>query len=208
MKVLCINATLKNGEPSNTEDLMNLVVKGMGDVEHQLIKLSDYTIPHGIEKQIGKGDDFPAIAKKMAGADAVIFGTPIWWGSHSSLMQRLIERMDSIHEEYLETGKNPFYAKPTGIVITGHEDGAMQIMAHLMMVFTWMGFMIPPEGAAYWTGEVGIAGDDAEKRRKNKMVQKMASRLARNLLALAGKRSTPKNGAKEKNPYTLGDMMG
>ena len=211
MKVLCINASLKNGEPSNTEDLMRLVVKEMGGVEQELIVLSKVNLPHGIEKVMSKDDGFATIAKKIAQADAVIFGTPVWWGSHSSLMQRLIERMDSIHEEYLETGRTPFYAKPAGIVITGHEDGAMQIMAHLMMVFSWMGFMIPPEGAAYWTGEVGIAGDDADKRRKNKVVQKMAKRLARNLLSLAGKPGSGSISRKNRNtgkaPYTLSHMM-
>ncbi len=50
------------------------------------------------------------------------------------------------------------------------------------MVLTWMGFMLPPECAAYWVGEVGQpVKDDARKRRANEATQQMAKNLAPDL---------------------------
>ena len=60
-------------------------------------------------------------------ADIIVFATPIWWGNHSSLMQRAIERLDELHNELLDTGKSRLENKVGGIVITGEEDGEQHV---------------------------------------------------------------------------------
>src|SRR3989344_1192288 len=85
------------------------------------------------------------VLENIKAADILIFATPIWWGGRSSLMQRIIERLDSLDEDYLKSGRSVLYNKVAGIVITGSEDGALSTMGSIMMVLSWFGFALPPE---------------------------------------------------------------
>ncbi len=97
-------------------------------------------------------------------------------------MQRIIERLDSLDEEYIASGRSALYNKVAGIVVTGSEDGALSTIGSIQMVLTFMGFTLPPECAAYWVGEVGYPpADDREKRLRNDATRHMARNLARNL---------------------------
>jgi multimeric flavodoxin WrbA len=191
LRALILNASLKPGpEASNTGELAAQVVEEMekhaAGLRHDAVRLADYEIPVGVKANMGKGDDWPEISKLLLKADIVLFATPIWWGDRSSLMQRVIERMDDFDEQYLKSGKNLIYNKVAGIVITGSEDGAMSTFSHLAGVLTWLGFTLPPESGAYWVGEVGRASpQDAQKRRRNKSTQKMIHYMARNLVKMA-----------------------
>jgi len=187
LNVLVLNASLKH-EPavSNTGELSDLVLKYMkefGKIESESVRLADKNLPVGLGFKESKGDEWPGVTEKMKKADIIIFATPIWWGGRSSLMQRVIERMDAFDEDATLRGKSALYNKVAGIVITGNEDGALSTMGSLMTVLTWMGFLLPPECCAYWVGEVGGApSKEAETRRKNKATDYMAKILARNLV--------------------------
>jgi multimeric flavodoxin WrbA len=116
----------------------------------------------------------------------VLFATPIWWGGRSSLMQRIIERMDALDEEYLSTGRSALLNKVAGVVITGSEDGAQATLASIMEVLTFMNFTLPPQCCTYWVGEVGMdPKTDRERRLKNQAVSHMAHNTARNLMYYA-----------------------
>jgi len=191
LKVLVLNASLKHkkDETSNTEELAELVIKNMkkhGDVEEEIIRLADKDIPVGLGFKESRNDDWPGIVKKLKAADIVIFATPIWWGSRSSLMQRVVERMDALDEEYKADGRSALLNKVAGVVITGSEDGAQATLGSMMSFLTFMNFTFPPECCAYWVGEVGQSPkDDRKKRLKNKATMHMAANLARNLVYFA-----------------------
>jgi multimeric flavodoxin WrbA len=191
LKVVVLNGSLKHKpDVSNTEDLAMQVVDNMKAhtrIEADVFRLADMNIPVGLGYRESEDDEWPAIVEKIKAADVVIFATPIWWSSRSSLMQRVIERLDGLDEEYLATGRSALYNKVAGIVITGHEDGALATMAHLMAALTWFNFTLPPECGAYWVGEVGEAtrGSDAERRRANPATRNMTKNLARNLVYYA-----------------------
>jgi multimeric flavodoxin WrbA len=189
LRALVLNASLKHGnELSNTEELAGLVLEHLAPhhVEGEVVRLADQRIPAGLGFRESEDDDWPAIVARLKAADIVLFATPIWWGGRSSLMQRVIERMDALDEEYHADGRSALYNKVAGIVITGSEDGALATMGSIMMVLTWMGFTLPPECAAYWVGEVGQpVKDDTRKRRANEATQQMAKNLARNLVYYA-----------------------
>jgi multimeric flavodoxin WrbA len=199
VNVLVLNASLKhraeNDGVSNTEEVAQLVldemkvlegIAGGMSVTTEIIRLADKNIPVGLKFKENDADEWPEMAQKLREADIVIFATPIWWGGRSSLMQRVIERLDAFDEEYIAEGRSAFYNKIAGIVVTGSEDGALSVMGTIMMVLTWMGFTLPPECAAYWIGEVGQpTSTDRERRLANKATPHMAKNMARNLLYYA-----------------------
>jgi multimeric flavodoxin WrbA len=189
LRALVLNASLKHApEASNTQELAELVLEHLRPhrVTADVVRLADLRLPVGLGYRESDGDEWPAIVAKLKAADIVLFATPIWWGGRSSLMQRVIERMDALDEEYIANGRSALYNKVAGIVITGSEDGALSTMGSIMMVLTWMGFTLPPECAAYWVGEVGQPpSGDAAKRRANEATQHMAKNLARNLVYYA-----------------------
>lgn len=157
-----------------------------GSVDSEIIRLADKRIPVGLGWREAPDDDWPGIVGKIKAAHVILFATPIWWGERSSLLQRVIERMDALDEEYRADGRSALYNKAAGIVITGSEDGALHTMGSIMMVLAWLGFTLPPECAAYWVGEVGQpTGKDREKRLANDATKHMAKNLARNLVYYA-----------------------
>jgi multimeric flavodoxin WrbA len=190
LTVLALNASLKH-EPdlSNTGELAELVleeIRGLGPVDAAMVRLSDAALPVGLRFQEAPDDDWPGLVARIKAADIVLFCTPIWWGGRSSLMQRVIERLDALDEEYSASGRSAIKGKVAGIVITGSEDGALSVMGSIMMVLSWMGFTLPPECAAYWVGEVGQpTSEDRDKRLRNMATKHMAKGLAQNLVYYA-----------------------
>lgn len=189
-----LNASLKHDpELSNTADLAELVLENMREhrVAAETIRLADRNIPVGLGFRESPDDDWPLIVERIRKADIVIFATPIWWGGRSSLMQRVIERMDAFDEEAMEGGRSVLLNKVAGIVITGSEDGAQATLGSIMEVLTFMNFTLPPECCAYWVGEVGQDPQhDRKKRLANKSVRHMARNMARNLVFYAQLLST------------------
>jgi multimeric flavodoxin WrbA len=187
LSVLALNASLKH-EPdlSNTGELASLVleeIQALGHARTEMIRLADCTLPVGIGFREAADDDWPDLVARIKAADIVLFCTPIWWGGRSSLMQRLIERLDALDEEYSATGRSAIKGKVAGIVITGSEDGALSVMGTIMMVLSFMGFTMPPECCAYWVGEVGQPPSlDREKRLANMATKHMARNLAQNVV--------------------------
>jgi multimeric flavodoxin WrbA len=190
VNVLVLNASLKHEPaPSNTEEVTNLVLEKMrahADIDAVHVRLSDRNIPVGLGFRESEDDEWPAIVEEIKKADIIIFATPIWWGNRSSLMQRVIERMDAFDEEVIAGGRSVLLNKVAGIVITGSEDGAQAVMAGLMEVLSFLNFTLPPQCCTYWVGEVGMdPKTDAERRRLNPAVAHMAEKTAKNLIQAA-----------------------
>src|SRR5262249_11353863 len=125
LRVVALNGSLKH-EPdiSNTEEVVNEVIANMGtscQIKSQVIRLSDQQLPVGLGFREGPDDDWPAIVGEINQADVVLFATPVWWGGRSSLMQRVIEQLDALDEEYHSPGRSALYNKVAGIVVTGSE---------------------------------------------------------------------------------------
>jgi len=190
LNVLILNASLKHeGDMSNTEELALEVVgemKKYAEIDAEIIRLSDKNIPVGLGLKESEDDEWPSIVEKIRKADIILFATPIWWGSHSSLMQRVIERMDAFDEEYIKGGRSVLLNKVAGVVITGSEDGAQSALAHLLSTLQFMNFTIPPQCCTYYVGEVGMDSETTKKnRRTNTEVKEMAEKTGKNLVYYA-----------------------
>ena len=178
--------TLKpSPEVSNTEALCEVLAEHLGayGAMSEIIRLVDYKILPGLKRDMGDGDEWPKIIPKLLEADIIIFATPVWWGVASSLMQRVIERLDTENDTLLETGISPFANKAGGIVITGAEDGAQHIIGNLLNFMSWNGLTIPPAPSLSWLGDTGETNKEAIKRKYNSDYTKtMAETMARNLV--------------------------
>lgn len=189
MKAIILSATLKRlPEFSNTEVLAQLLIDELKThgVESEIIRLSEYNIPPGLRSNMGGGDAWPAILKKMLDSDIIIFATPIWWGIQSSLMQRAIERMDELNDEILATGKSELSGKVGGMVITGGEDGAEHIIGNIANFMSWNGLTIPPACSLSYLGRGEDSADAMLKKFKSQSYTTgMATTMARNLVHVA-----------------------
>jgi len=145
-KAVILLATVKKEGQSNTQVLCDFLAERMmaKGVECELIRLVDHKILPGTYSDMGRGDAWPKILKKIVDAPIVIFATPVWWGGHSSEMQRVIERLDEIHDEILEGKPSKLKGKVAGIVVTGDSDGAEHICGNLANFFNAIGLLLPP----------------------------------------------------------------
>lgn len=190
LNVLVLNASLTHTpSPSATQEVADMVIAEMqklSPVTATSVRLADKIIPVGLRFKESEDDEWPAIVEEMTKADIILFATPIWWGGRSSLMQRVIERMDAFDEAIIAGGRSALLNKVAGIVITGSEDGAQATLAGIMEVLTFMNFTLPPNCCTYWVGEVGMdPKTDGDRRRASKAVFHMATNTAKNLVYYA-----------------------
>ena len=150
-----------------------------------MIRLVDYDIPAGTKSNMGKGDEWPRILEKILASDIIVFATPIWWGIQSSLMQRVIERLDELHNEILETGKSRLTNKVGGIVITGEEDGEQHITGNIANFLLNMGVTLPPHCSLSYQGSYTRATKNSLGKKFREENADAAEKMARNLAFFA-----------------------
>lgn len=146
MTATILLATLKSSGLSNTETLCEFFSRRLErrGVACETVKLVDHHVPPGTYTTMGEGDGWPPILEKVLSSEIVIFATPIWWGGHSSLMQRVIERLDELHDRVLEGEPSPLEGKVGGIIITGDSDGAQHVIGNVCNFFNAVGLLVPP----------------------------------------------------------------
>ena len=186
--VFLLGTLKKKHQLSHTQvlcDFVAEVLREQENVESEIIRLRDYDIQPGTKTEID-GDDWPKILERVLAADIIVFATPVWWGIQSSLIQRVIERLDELNDELLATGKSQFQNKTGGIVITGAEDGAEHIIGNILNFMSWNGFTIPPAPSVSWLGELSEeTREAAETKFRSKEIRQMAQTFARNQAFLA-----------------------
>jgi multimeric flavodoxin WrbA len=146
MKAIILLGTLKTSGLSNTETLSEFLDQRMErqGIDAEIVRLVDHQILPGTCSDMGEGDAWPAILEKVLASDFVVYATPIWWDSASSLIQRVIERLDELHDEVLSGKPSRLEGKCAAIVITGDSDGAQHIIGNLCNFFNAIGLLIPP----------------------------------------------------------------
>lgn len=153
MKAVILNCTLKpSPETSNTEALAREVMAELErqKVESEMIRLVDKNIVPGVSTDMGKGDDWPAIHRKICEAEILIFASPTWMGHPSSIAQLALERMDAMISEMTSEGLPVAYNKVAGVVVTGNEDGAHHVISEICGGLVDIGYTIPGQAWTYW----------------------------------------------------------
>ena len=162
LKALSINCTLKTSpQGSHTDKLLGVAeaILVRNKVALEQVRLVDHTIAPGVYPDMtehgAESDDWPEIWEKVAAADILVVGTPIWLGEKSSVCQRLIERLYAHSGQTNDAGQYVFYGKVGGCIVTGNEDGIKHVGMGVLYSLQHVGYTIPPQADAGWIGEAG-----------------------------------------------------
>lgn len=154
---LLINCTLKpSPEPSSGDVLGGQVLaalEGHGVTTAGTVRAVDHDIRPGVMADMGGGDAWPEIRKRVLAADILVFVTPTWMGQHSSVAQRVLERLDAELGETDAQGRPTLFDRVAIPVVVGNEDGAHHISGILSQALGDVGFTIPAQASVYWNGE-------------------------------------------------------
>lgn len=162
LRAVYLNCTLKKGsEPSHTDTLMqkSMQIMRKQSVTVENVRVVDAGLATGVQPDMTKhgweSDGWPALWKKIAKADIIVVGTPIWLGQPSSVCIQLIERFYAMSAKTNEKGQYVYYGKVGGSLITGNEDGVKHCAMTIHYALSHIGCTIPPQADAGWIGEAG-----------------------------------------------------
>jgi len=199
LRAVVVNCTLKRSpQPSHTDALLDVVrhIFRENGVGVESIRLVDHPVAEGVYADMtehGAAEDaWPALYKKVAAADILVVGTPIWLGEKSSVCQKLIERLYAMSSQLNDHGQYAYYGKVGGCIVTGNEDGIKHVSMGVLYSLQHIGYTIPPQADAGWIGEAGPGpsyGDLGEDGRRigfdNDFTKRNTTFAAWNMLHLA-----------------------
>jgi multimeric flavodoxin WrbA len=171
LKALFINTTLTRSPGlSHTERLMRksmAIMEGQG-VSVEYLRAVDHEIAFGIYPDMREHgwerDAWPeTFWPKIAEADILVIGTPIWLGEESAVCRVIIERLYAHSSQTNDDGQYAFYGKTGGCIVTGNEDGIKHCSMTVLYALQHIGYAIPPQADCGWIGEAGPGasyGDD------------------------------------------------
>jgi multimeric flavodoxin WrbA len=200
IRALALVCTLKPGTDDSSSDLMArqvLDALGKHDVESELLRMVDFDVRPGVEKNMGDGDQWPAVREKLLRSDILVLATPTWVGHMSSVAQRVLERLDAELSETDDSGRPSMFGKVATVAVVGNEDGAHKIIADSLQALNDIGFSIPAQGGTYWNAEAMNPRDYKDLEETPEAVATTTQTLARNAAHLARLLSTqpyPPNG--------------
>jgi multimeric flavodoxin WrbA len=99
----------------------------------------------------GGVDEMPVLYDGITDADVVVWATSVRWMSHSSLLQKLIERMNTLENRASVYGEaNPLTGKRAGVLVAGQHYEGQKVAICLQEVFIRLGFTVPLDAQMVW----------------------------------------------------------
>jgi len=130
-------------------------------------------------------DDAHYLHEMVINSKAIIIVSPINWNSMSARLKDFLDRLTCIQNTSLIKKPNLTAGKVLGILINGHEDGALKTAMDIFPVFQQMGYILAPFGFAYVTHQ---AGEDAKTDnpffRRNSKIKKDVQGVVNNVLEM------------------------
>jgi len=188
MRCLVLNCTLKRSpEPSNTEELARTVIEELEKqgVEVHTLRVADLQIPPGVETDLGEGDAWPQVHRRLLDSQILVIASPTWVGRPSSLAQRVLERMDAMLSETDDQDRPVAYNRVAGVVVTGNEDGAHHVISEISGALADIGYTIPGQAWTYWHLGPGPGPDYRDDQRGHDWSEQTGKTMAANLVAVA-----------------------
>jgi multimeric flavodoxin WrbA len=188
MRAVVIGCTLKpSPSPSNTEALAEIVVGELRHrgVEVEVIRAVDLNIPPGVETDMGPGDDWPQVHRRLLDAEILVIASPTWLGRPSSVAQRVLERMDAMLSERDDADRPVAYNRVAGVVVTGNEDGAHHVISEIGGALGDIGYTIPGQAWTYWHLGPGPGPDYLDDENGHDWAASTGKAMAANLVGVA-----------------------
>ncbi len=193
LTALALICTLRGSPARSSSDLLaSQVLEALAEhgVTGSTVRVIDHDVKPGVEVDMGQGDAWPQIRRQLLAADILVLATPTWMGQHSSVCQRVLERLDAELSETDDHGRLLTYGKVAVAVVVGNEDGAHKISADLFQALNDVGFTIAAQGVTYWNGPAmqttdyqDLDGTPAETAAATRGAAANAAHLARLLRA-------------------------
>ncbi len=183
-----VNCTLKRGpEKSSTQKLLDQLLRALGKhgVDTSSTRAVDHDIKPGVKSDEGEGDAWPSMRDQILDANILVLATPIWMGQPSSVVKRILERMDAFLGEIDKKGSYPTFGRVAMVAVVGNEDGAHHVTAELYQALADVGFTIPAGSSAYWVGEAMSSVNYVDLERTPKPLADTIKTLASNAAHLA-----------------------
>ena len=142
-------------------------------------------------------DEMQKVYDAVLAADVLVLATPIRWNNHSALVQKFVERMNAIENQYSWFGNRMIRNKVAALIIIGHVDGIQHVAGNLFNFLAWLGFHIPEVSIASWVGENNEdTTRDWDLIRSNRSTQEDLQNMIHSTLHLAGRlRLAPVNSS-------------
>ncbi len=121
MRILIIDGSL-GGSTGNTARVLASLQKRLSS--------SDICVFHLVERTPSQDD--------LAGADAFVFTTGVYWDSWGSPLQTFLEMSTPLE------GAPCWFGKPAAVVVTMHSVGGKEVLSRLQGVLNTFGLFIPP----------------------------------------------------------------
>lgn len=115
----------------------------------------------------GGEDEMPVVYDGIESADVVLWATSVRWMSHSSLLQKLIERMNTLENRASVYGEaNPLAGKLAGVIVAGQHYEGQKVAICLQEVFIRLGFTVPLDAQMVWqrTLDLNLEQGDGSNR--------------------------------------------
>ena len=190
LTAFALNCSLKpssKGEASSTDKMIADLFAALAPhgVSGETARVADHDVKSGVESDMGDGDEWPELRKKIVGADIFILGTPIWMGQPSSVAKRVLERLDAFMGEADDKGRMPAAGKVALVAVVGNEDGAHHCHAACFQALSDVGFTIPANAGCYWVGEAMGSVDYKDLKKMPEKVKSTLDMAASNAAHLA-----------------------
>ena len=130
-------------------------------------------------------DDMPKFHEMIINSKAVILASPINWNNMSARLKDFLDRLTCIQNAYLLGKKSLTANKIFGVLINGHEDGAVKTAMDIFLYFQQMGYMFAPFGFMYRThGAFYNANTDNAFFKSDDKTKKEVKGVVGNVIAL------------------------
>lgn len=188
LTALVLNCTLKPAPASSSTQLLGQqILDALVDhgVTGSMVRVVDYAVHPGVDTDMGAGDQWPGIRQQILDADILVWATPTWLGQHSSVAQRVFERLDAEISETDDVGRPVMFGKVAAVAVVGNEDGAHHITGVTYQALSDVGFTIPAQGVSYWNGQAMHSTDYKDLDETPEMTATTTATLAANAVHLA-----------------------
>lgn len=111
----------------------------------------------------GGADEMHVLYDGIADADVVIWATSTRWMSHSAVLQRVIERLNTLENRVSVYGEeSPLAGKRAGVLVAGQHYEGQKVASHLQEVFARLGFTVPPDAQMVWQRTLDLTAEQGD----------------------------------------------